>query len=83
VLTAFDLVRILGLGLLVTICAAIAARGLADVLTPQGRMLGVARSRSDLLRWADQGGYTLLFHEAVRGSPFARRLRLLFSNIPR
>jgi hypothetical protein len=72
VLTAFDLIRVLGLVLSVTICAAIVARALADALTTQGRMLRVAQSRSDLLRWADQGEYALLFHEAVRGGLFCK-----------
>jgi hypothetical protein len=71
-LTAFTLIRILGLGLSVTICAAIVARALANALTTHGRMRRVSQSRSDLLRWADQGGYTLLFHEAVRGGPFCK-----------
>jgi hypothetical protein len=73
VLTAFDLIRVLGLVLSVTICAAIVARALADALTTQGRMLRVAQSRSELLRWADQGAYTLLFHEAVRGGAFCKK----------
>ena len=74
-LTAFDLIRVLGLVLSVTICAAIVASALADALTTQGRMLRVAQSRSDLLRWADQGGYTVLLHEAVENGGFLEKGR--------
>ena len=74
-LTELNLIPGLGLGLSVMICAAIAARVLANALTEQGQMLSVVRCSSDLRRWADQGGYTILLHEAVRSGPFLQTAR--------
>jgi hypothetical protein len=68
--TGFDLIRVLGLSVVAISFAGIVTLTLAKVLIGDVRIARLARSRADLLQWAQNNGYTILIREAARESPF-------------
>jgi hypothetical protein len=66
-LTWFNVVRYVGLGSLVTACAGIAIWVIANEFRDMLRRVGMIELTSNLGRWADKHGYTILFQERVSG----------------
>jgi hypothetical protein len=64
-LTWFNVVRYVGLGLLVTACAGIAIWVIANEFRDMLRRVGMIETASNLGRWAGKNGYTILFQEQV------------------
>jgi hypothetical protein len=62
--------RWLGVGLLVFVCMGIAVRVMAKELTDMAREREVIGAVSNLRRWADVNGFTILLREPVWESPF-------------
>jgi hypothetical protein len=65
--TWFNAVRYVGLGLLVTACVGIAIWVIANEFRDMLRRVGMIEAASNLGRWANKHGYTILFKEQVSG----------------
>ena len=64
----FNVVRGLGVGVLVTAGAGIAIWVIAREFRDMLRQVSVIEATANVRRWADKQGYTILFHEQVGGS---------------
>ncbi|HKI20182.1 MAG TPA: hypothetical protein VKA15_19995 [Isosphaeraceae bacterium] len=74
-MTWHTVVRCLGVGFLVIACVGIAVWVIVKEWRDKERRVEVIMAFSNLQRWADKNGYTILFREQVWYSPFLKNGR--------
>jgi hypothetical protein len=67
-----NVARFLGGGLLVTACVGVAVWLISKELRDMLRRVEVIDAFSNLERWADKGGYTILFQEQISNGPLLK-----------
>lgn len=67
-LTWFNVVRFLGVALIVTTCGGLAIRVIAQEFRDMSRRTGMIEAAANVRRWADKHGYTIMFQQQVRES---------------
>ena len=69
-LTWLNVFRWLGVGCLMSVCIAIVVRVMAKEMRDMARRLEVIGAFSNLQRWADMNGFTILLRKQVWDGPF-------------